>query len=126
MLVSFLFTVTFFGFDSTGLGPRDTGSKSAVGGKKMYSGRFEIISSIGMNEDTGIQWTVFTDFGSLWDTDYPTGVTQPNVSKLRSSVGAGFFWSTGIGPLSFSWAKPLSKMPHDTTRTFQFNIGTRL
>ncbi|MDC1383367.1 outer membrane protein assembly factor BamA [Candidatus Puniceispirillum sp.] len=114
------------GFDSTGLGPRDTGSKSAVGGKKMYSGRFEVISSIGLNEDTGIRWTVFTDFGSLWDTDYPTGVIKPNASKVRSSLGAGFFWSTAIGPLSFSWAKPLSQMPHDTTRTFQFNIGTRL
>ena len=114
------------GFDGSGLGPRDTGSQSAVGGTKMYSGRFEVISSIGLNEDTGIRWTVFSDFGSLWDTDYPTGVTQPNASNVRSSLGAGFFWSTAIGPLSFSWAKPLSKMPHDTTRTFQFNIGTRL
>ena len=114
------------GFNSNGLGPRDTGSKSAVGGTNMYTGRMEIISSVGLNEDTGIRWTVFTDFGSLWNTDYPTGVTQPNASNMRSSIGAGFFWTTAIGPLSFSWAKPLSKMSHDTTRTFQFNIGTRL
>jgi outer membrane protein insertion porin family len=114
------------GFDSSGLGPRDTGSKSAVGGTRMYAGRLEVLSSLGLNKDTGIRWTVFTDFGSLWDTDYPTGVTQPNASNMRSSVGGGFFWTTAIGPLTFSWAKPLSKMSHDTTRTFQFNIGTRL
>ncbi|MGB2072605.1 MAG: hypothetical protein ACPHX7_05135 [Candidatus Puniceispirillaceae bacterium] len=28
--------------------------------------------------------------------------------------------------MSFSWAKPLSKMAHDRPKVFQFNIGTRL
>jgi outer membrane protein insertion porin family len=45
---------------------------------------------------------------------------------MRIGAGVGIFWNTAIGPLSFSLAKPLSKMAHDTTKTFQFNIGTRL
>ena len=114
------------GFGSGGIGPRDTGSLDAVGGNKMYAGRVEIVSSLGLDKDTGVRWTVFSDVGSLWGTDYPTGVTNPNTSKARASVGAGIYWMTAIGPLSFSWAKPVSKMSHDTTKAFQFNIGTRL
>ncbi len=114
------------GFGSGGIGPRDTGSSDAVGGNKMYAGSFEVVSNLGLNKDTGFRWTVFTDFGSLWGTDYPSGVTKPNAAQMRVSAGVGVFWSTAIGPLSFSWAKPLSKMAHDTAKTFQFNIGTRL
>jgi outer membrane protein insertion porin family len=114
------------GFGSGGIGPRDKGSSDAVGGNKMYTGSFEVVSSLGLDKDTGVRWTVFTDFGSLWGTDYPTNVTKPNAANMRVSAGVGVFWSTAIGPLSFSWAKPLSKMAHDTPKTFQFNIGTRL
>ena len=114
------------GFASGGIGPRDTGSSDAVGGNKMYAGSFEVVSNLGLNKDTGFRWTVFTDFGSLWGTDYPSGVTKPNTAQMRLSAGVGVFWNTAIGPLSFSWAKPLSKMAHDRPKTFQFNIGTRL
>ena len=114
------------GFASGGIGPRDTGSSDAVGGNKMYAGSFEVVSNLGLNKDTGFRWTVFTDFGSLWGTDYPSGVTKPNTAQMRLSAGVGVFWNTAIGPLSFSWAKSLSKMAHDRPKTFQFNIGTRL
>jgi len=114
------------GFGSGGIGPRDTGSSDAVGGNKMYAGTFEVVSSLGLDKDTGVRWTVFTDFGSLWGTDYPSGVTKPNAADIRLSAGVGIFWNTAIGPLSFSWATPLSKKAHDSTKTFQFNIGTRL
>ena len=92
----------------------------------MYSGRVEVLSGLGLNKDMGVRWTVFSDFGSLWGTDYPTNVTEADASDIRASLGLGFYWSTAIGPLSFSWANPISKMDHDKTRTFQFNIGTRL
>ena len=104
------------GFGSGGIGPRDTGSSDAVGGNKMYAGSFEVVSNLGFDKDTGVRWTVFTDFGSLWGTDYPSGVTKPNAAKCGVSAGVGIFWSTAIGPLSFSWAKPLSKMAHDSAK----------
>ena len=92
----------------------------------MYSGRVEVLSSLGLNKDTGVRWTVFSDFGSLWGTDYPTNVTAADANDIRASLGLGFYWASAIGPLSFSWANPIGKMDHDKTRTFQFNIGTRL
>ena len=114
------------GFDSSGIGPRDSGNNAAVGGNNFYAGTFEVVSTIGLNKDTGLRWTVFSDFGSVWDTDYPTGVTGANNSAIRTSLGAGFLWDTVIGPLSFYWADAISKESYDRLKRFQFQIGTRL
>ena len=114
------------GFDSNGIGPRDTGSGGAVGGNNIYNGTVEIVSNIGVTKDAGVRWTVFSDFGSVWATDFPSGVTKPDERAMRSSLGFGILWNTAIGPLSFYWAKPLAEQSHDNTKTFQFSIGTRL
>ncbi|MGB2469007.1 MAG: outer membrane protein assembly factor BamA, partial [Candidatus Puniceispirillaceae bacterium] len=113
------------GFDSNGIGPRDNGSKAAVGGNNVYNGTVEIVSNLGVTKDAGIRWTVFSDFGSVWETDFPSGVTEPNDQTMRSSVGVGLLWNSAIGPLSFYWAKPINEAKHDNTKTFQFSIGTR-
>ena len=117
---------TVRGFDSSGIGPRDTGANSAVGGNYMYSATAEIVSSYGLSEDLGVRWTVFSDIGSVWDTDYPSNVTGANDDSLRQSVGVGFLWDTAVGPLTFYWADAVSKTSHDQLKRFQFNIGTRL
>jgi outer membrane protein insertion porin family len=114
------------GFDSNGIGPRDTGSGGAVGGNNIYSGTIEIVSNLGVTKDAGLRWTVFSDFGSVWATDFSSGVTKPDEQAMRSSLGFGILWNTVIGPLSFYWAKPLAEQSHDNTKTFQFSIGTRL
>ncbi len=114
------------GFAGGGIGPRDNGSLDAVGGNTMFAGRLEVVSGLGFDKDSGLRWTVFNDFGSLWDTDYPTGVTGATDSSLRASVGVGLYWNTAIGPLSFSFASPYAKKSYDQTKSFQFSIGTRL
>ena len=114
------------GFDGSGIGPRDSGSNAAVGGNKVVNGTFEVVSRAGISKDLSMRWTVFSDFGSVWETDYPAGVIGANDSAIRTSVGAGILWDTFIGPMSFYWAKPTSKKNYDKTQTFQFTIGTRL
>ena len=114
------------GFDLSGIGPRDTGSKAAVGGNTLVTGSVEVVSRLGLSKDLNMRWTLFSDFGSVWDTDYPNGVTGANDKSIRSSVGVGLLWDTVVGPLSFYWANPVSKKNYDKTRTFQFTIGTRL
>ena len=114
------------GFDYSGIGPRDTGSGAAVGGNSVMSGSVELVSGAGISQDLNMRWTVYSDFGTLWGTDFPNGVTGAKDSALRTSVGVGLLWDTVVGPLSFYWAKPVSKENHDKTKTFQFNIGTRL
>ena len=114
------------GFDYSGIGPRDTGSGAAVGGNSVMSGSVELVSGAGISQDLNMRWTVYSDFGTVWGTDFPNGVTGAKDSALRTSVGVGLLWDTVVGPLSFYWAKPVSKEKHDKTKTFQFNIGTRL
>ena len=114
------------GFDSSGIGPRDLGSNAAVGGNTLMNGSFEVVSRAGISKDLNMRWTVFSDFGSVWGTDYPGGVRGANDSSIRTSLGAGLLWDTFIGPMSFYWAKPTAKKSYDQTKTFQFTIGTRL
>ena len=59
------------GFDPGGIGPRDTGDDSAVGGNKYYVASLNLTSDLGIDRDLGMRWTVFADAGSVWDTDYP-------------------------------------------------------
>ena len=114
------------GFGSGGIGPRDTGSNAAVGGNNIASGTVEIVSTAGLSKDLGLRWTVFSDVGSVWGTDYPTGVQGADDSSLRTSLGFGLLWDTAIGPLSFYWADAISKESYDRLKRFQFAIGTRL
>ena len=45
-------------------------------------------------------------------------------SGIRSSVGVGLDWLTPVGPLTFSFAQPITKESSDIEETFRFNIGT--
>ena len=113
------------GFDSGGIGPRDSGDNSAVGGNKYYVASLNFTSDLGLDRDLGMRWTVFADAGSVWDTDYPAGVTGADDESLRSSLGYGLLWDTAIGPMSFMWAFPVEEKSYDKTKTFQFSFGGR-
>ena len=116
------------GFDSSGIGPRSSVSSlaSAVGGNNYYTGRLAIRSGIGLPSETGIQWTIFTDFGSLWGVDDTAGnyAISTDQNSLRMSIGYGFLWETPIGPLTFSWADAIKKEAYDQTQRFEFRLGS--
>ena len=44
--------------------------------------------------------------------------------KIRSSTGVAVDWFTAIGPLSFSYAIPITDASSDKTESFRFQIGT--
>ncbi|MGU9962046.1 MAG: outer membrane protein assembly factor BamA [Candidatus Puniceispirillales bacterium WSBS_2018_MAG_OTU23] len=113
------------GFDQSGIGPRDRGDRTGVGGNKYYTTSANITSDLGIDRDLGVRWTVFADAGSLWDTDFPTGVEGADESAVRTSFGYGILWDTALGPMSFSWAHPIKSQPYDKTRRFQFKFGGR-
>ena len=113
------------GFESGGIGPRDAGDNSAVGGNQYYVASTNLTSDFGFDKDLGMRWTAFVDAGSVWGTDYPNNVIKPDDDSLRSSFGYGILWDTVIGPMSFVWAYPIDKESHDEAKVFQFKFGGR-
>ena len=63
----------------------------------------------------------FLDIANLWGVD---DASLNDSNELRSSVGIGVDWFTPVGPLSFTFAQPITKGSTDTTETFRFNLGT--
>ena len=64
----------------------------------------------------------FFDAANVWGVDYDSSIDEN--SKIRSSTGVALDWFTPIGPLSLSYAIPITKNSTDTTENFRFNIGT--
>ena len=69
-----------------------------------------------------IDFSFFIDSANVWGVDYSD--TIDDNSKIRSSTGLAVDWLTPIGPLTFSFSKPISKADSDRTETFRFDIGT--
>jgi outer membrane protein insertion porin family len=101
-------------------------SASAVGGNNYYTGRVAVRSGIGIPSETALQWTVFTDFGTLWGVDDTTNnyAVSTDQKSLRMSFGYGFQWETPIGPLSFTWADAIKKESYDQLQKFEFRLGS--
>ncbi len=115
---------TLRGFDNAGVGPRDTGNNEAVGGNNFYNLSFELKSDEFMPDDTGLEWFVFSDIGSLWGTDYKSGVRGYDDNKPRVTNGFGLSMNTPVGPLQMVWGFPVQSETYDIEENFQFSIGT--
>ena len=115
---------TLRGFDNGGVGPRDTGNNQAVGGNNFYNLSFELKSKKFLPEDTGLEWFVFSDIGSLWGTDYKSGVRGYDDKEPRVTNGFGLSMITPVGPLQMLWGYPVQSETYDIEENFQFSIGT--
>jgi len=112
------------GFAASGVGPRDTLSSDALGGDQYFSGTVQMSFPLGLPEEYKIRGRVFSDFGSLWKTDF----TAPHVVDsfaMRASGGVGFTWDSPFGPFAFDLAYPFLKEKFDKTQYFSFSVGTR-
>ena len=115
------------GFESRGVGPRDTGAGSSdvLGGNSYFSLRFEADFPLPLPAEYGISGGVFYDMASLWDLDNVAGAATVDDSfELRSSVGVSLLWDTPIGPLRMNFSKPIKENALDETNTFDVTIST--
>jgi len=108
------------GFESQKVGPKD--GVDYVGGNYATALNFEVALPNLLPESTQTDIAVFMDMGNLWSVDYDSSVNDS--SGIRSSVGVSSNVYTPIGPLSFVFALPMTKVSTDTTQTFKFQIGT--
>jgi outer membrane protein insertion porin family len=65
---------------------------------------------------------LFFDIGNVWGADYSDLISDS--SKIRSATGLAVDLMSPIGPLSFSYSIPLSKVSTDKEQKFLFNIGS--
>ncbi len=107
------------GFETGKFGPKD--GEEYVGGN--FGSALNLNSTL-PNAFSGyenIDVSLFLDAATLREVDYDSSLES---SKIRSSTGVSVNWFTVIGPLSFSYAIPLSSEPTDKKESFRFRIGT--
>ena len=75
-----------------------------------------------MENVQSVDIVMFADAANIWGVDYDSTIDEKN--DIRSSIGIGLNWTTPIGPLSFSYAEPLTKNSSDIIEKFRFNLGT--
>ena len=106
------------GFETGKIGPKD--GSQYIGGN--YASALNLNSTLPSmffeNED--IDFNLFLDLANVWEVDYNSSLDS---NKIRSSTGIAVNWFSAIGPLSFSYAIPLSEANTDIKR-FRFQIGT--
>jgi len=112
------------GFADSGIGPRDTSTKDALGGNEFVTLQAEMGFPIGLPKELGITGTVFSDIGTLTGID-ESGSSLVDKDSLRMSAGAGFAWRSPFGPVRIYLAKALIKEDFDETEIFRFTFGTR-
>jgi len=112
------------GFESSGIGPRDTATKDALGGNYFYRGSAEMSFPIGLPKELGVRGHAFNDLGSLFNLD-ETGANIVDESSLRASAGVGLSWRSPLGPIRLDFSIPYLKEDYDEEEHFRFDFGTR-
>ena len=115
---------SFRGFESGGIGPRDSATNDALGGNVFYVATAELRFPLGFARELGVLGRVFTEVGTLSEID----VSGPNLqdsSNPRVSAGFGISWRSPFGPIRVDIAQPIIEEDFDESELFRFRFGTR-
>ena len=107
------------GFESGKIGPKD--GSDYIGGNYVSSINATTTIPLILENVQSVDVVMFADAANIWGVDYDSSLDK---NGIRSSVGIGIDWLTAVGPLTFSFAHPITKEPSDIEETFRFNIGT--
>ena len=120
----FLGGTSLRGFTNSGVGPRDTITDDAVGGRWVYGGSLQTTFPMGLPNELGILGQVFGDIGSLGNSDTDAGTIR-DTKSLRAAMGVGISWKSPFGPITIEWSTPLLKEDFDKTEFLRFDFGAR-
>ncbi len=107
------------GFAAGKIGPLDAGDY--IGGNYGTAANIAATLPKFLVDLQNVDFSLFLDAANVFGVDYNDELDS---SKLRSSAGVAIDWFTPIGPLSISFASPLTKASTDKTETFRFQLGT--
>lgn len=110
-----------------------------IGGNAMATASLELITPTPFISDkyqNNVRTSLFIDAATVWNTkwkakpilnnkqyDYSSLENFKDYKRVRASAGVAFQWNSPIGPLLFSYAKPIKKYQGDEIEQFQFSIG---
>lgn len=111
---------TVRGFRSSSLGPRDPAVDQPIGGNRRVLANTELLFPVpgATQESKSMRLSVFVDGGMVYGSD-----ERLDLGELRYSAGLAFNWFSPVGPLSFSYARPLNEKLGDQKETLQFTLG---
>ena len=107
------------GFQAGSIGPKD--GTQYIGGNYGTAVNLDTTLPNVLNGYENLDFSLFLDAANLWHVDYDSSL---DADKIRSATGIAVNWFTAIGPLSFSYAIPISDVSTDKTESFRFQIGT--
>ncbi|MEX8497684.1 MAG: outer membrane protein assembly factor BamA [Leptothrix ochracea] len=106
-------------FDQNSLGPVDV-TGAYIGGSRRLNLNSELyVPFPGVGHDRSLRIFGYADAGNVWNE-----TENLQLSSLRASVGVGLSWMSPVGPLKFSYGKPVRYFPQDKIQNFQFQMGT--
>jgi outer membrane protein insertion porin family len=121
----------FRGFKLAGIGPRDTsysGDYGALGGDFYAQGSAQARLPDVLPADYGLQFALFSDFGTLGHLDTPfRGAAYPRVKDnlaFRASAGISIKWKSPFGPVQIDLGVPIAKTSYDKAEFIHFSAGT--
>jgi outer membrane protein insertion porin family len=128
---------SFRGFETAGIGPRDTTQASsrgnALGGNFYAIGTAELTVPNYLPEEYGIRTSLFVDVGTLGELDNryrldENGVINEKIVDdlaLRASAGLSVHWRSPMGPIRLDFSQVLAEEDYDVTETFRFSTSTQ-
>jgi len=129
---------TVRGYETNTLGPRDKDTNGndngfAIGGNMRVTGGVDYIFPVPFMEKppSSLRLSLFLDVGNVFldgnnTFDADKGDTGFQADQLRSSYGISLVWISPIGPLRFSYAKPINPVDGRTNSSGQFIRGDEL
>jgi outer membrane protein insertion porin family len=112
---------TIRGYKERGVGPRDRGTNTAIGGEAMLIGNAEVTFPVFKNLVKG---AVFFDIGNVWEeADLKSISGAKDDAGFKSGAGIGVRVKTPIGPVKLDWGYPLSDNYEDKKEgEFYFSV----
>jgi outer membrane protein insertion porin family len=124
---------TFRGFKIAGIGPRNVSPQyahsdyGALGGDFYAQGTAEARLPDILPSDYGMQFALFSDFGTLGHLDTPFRGPAYSVKDnlaFRASAGVSIKWKSPFGPVQIDLGIPVAKASYDKTEFIHFSAGT--
>ena len=122
------------GFRIAGVGPRDSVSRDALGGRFLWTQSTEFRYPLpGVPSELGLIGRAFVDVGALSQSlsasqvAQVTGSSDPILTSAspRVGMGVGISWRSPFGLINIDIAKAVVKQYYDETQVFRFGFGTR-